>query len=92
MTTSSDGKFRLWDLKSGKLIGPPLPGADTDGWGTFSPNGKYVIATFVSGIGVIWSVDPATWQAQACRIANRNLTPAEWHNFLPDRGFRSVCR
>jgi WD40 repeat protein len=92
MTTSSDGKFRLWDLKSGKLIGPPLPGADTDGWGTFSPDGKYVIATFVSGIGVIWSVDPAAWQAQACRIANRNLTPTEWHNFLPDRGYRSVCR
>jgi len=92
MTTSSDGKLRLWDLKSGKLIGPPLPGANTDGWGTFSPNGKHVIATFTSGIGVIWNVDPATWQAQACRIANRNLTPAEWHNFLPDRGYRTVCR
>jgi WD40 repeat protein/DNA-binding SARP family transcriptional activator len=92
MTTSSDGKFRLWDLKSGKLIGPPLPGADTDGWGTFSPNGKYVIATFRSGIGVIWSVDPATWRRQACRIAHRTLTPAEWHNFLPDRGYRSICR
>ena len=92
MTTSSDGKFRLWDLKSGKLIGPPLPGADTDGWGTFSPNGKYVVATFASAIGVIWSVDPAAWRAQACRIANRNLTPSEWHNFLPDRGYRTVCR
>jgi WD40 repeat protein/DNA-binding SARP family transcriptional activator len=91
VSTSSDGKLRLWDLASGKLIGGPLPGADTDGWGRFFPTGKQVIAVFGSGTGVVWNVNPAAWKTQACRIANRNLTRSEWHDFLPQRGYRAVC-
>ena len=91
LTTSTDGKLRLWDFASGKLVGAPLPGADTGGWGTFFPDGKNVVAVFGSGTGVVWNVDPESWKAQACRIANRNPTPAEWRDFVPERGYRRVC-
>lgn len=91
MTTSTDGQFRLWDLASGKLVGSPLPGADVGGWGTFFPDGKRVIATFLSGIGMVWNVDPAAWGRQACRIAHRTLTRAEWRDFVPERPFGPVC-
>jgi WD40 repeat protein len=90
-STSPDGKIRLWDLASGKLIGSPLPGGDGSGWGTFFPDGKHVISTFADGTGVIWNVDPAAWAAQACTVAHRNLTRAEWRDFLPQRSFRAVC-
>jgi WD40 repeat protein len=91
VTVSGDGKLRLWDLASGRLIGSPLPGADTGGWGTSFLDGKRTIAVFGDGTGVIWNIDPASWKAQACRVANRNLTPAEWHDFLPQRSYRHVC-
>jgi WD40 repeat protein/DNA-binding SARP family transcriptional activator len=91
MTTSTDGKFRLIDPSLGKLLGAPLPGADTGGWGTFFPNGKQIVATFWSGTGVVWNVDPAAWREQACRIANRNLTRAEWRDFLAPRPYEAVC-
>jgi len=91
LTTSSDGKVRLIDVATGKLVGAPLPGADAGGWGTYFPNGKEVVATFWSGTGVIWNVDPAAWAAQACTVAHRNLTRAEWRDFLPQRSYRAVC-
>ena len=68
------------------------PGADTGGWGTFFPDGKQVIATFWSGVGVVWNVDPAAWRAHACRVANRELTHVEWHDFVPERSYRRICR
>ena len=80
MTTSTDGQFRLWDLASGKLVGSPLPGADVGGWGTFFPDGKRVIATFLSGIGMVWNVDPAAWG------------PAGVPDRAPDADARRVAR
>ena len=29
--------------------------------------------------------------AHACHIAHRNLTRAEWRDFLPQRSYRDVC-
>jgi WD40 repeat protein len=91
MTTSADGKIRLWDLTTQKLIGNPLVASDTGGRGTFSPNGKRLIAVFGSGAGVVWDVDPASWRARACRIARRNFSPTEWQSFLPNLAYRKVC-
>jgi WD40 repeat protein/DNA-binding SARP family transcriptional activator len=90
-TVSNDGKFRLWDVAARRLIGAPLPASDSLGWGTFFPDGKHVIATFSSGVGAIWNVDPAAWKARACLVAHRNLTRTEWTDFLPGRRFRNVC-
>ncbi|HST17364.1 MAG TPA: BTAD domain-containing putative transcriptional regulator [Gaiellaceae bacterium] len=91
MTTGGDGTLRLWDLASHKLVGGPLPGSNTTGWGTYFPDGRHVISVFSSGVGVVWDVDPADWQRAACAIADRELTPAEWHDFVPERGYRRVC-
>ena len=60
-----DGQWR-WQFPAlgcglSKLIGAPLPGAGAGGWGLL-PDGKHVIAGFVSGTGVIWNVDPQPGQ------------------------------
>jgi WD40 repeat protein len=90
-TVSDDGRFRLWDVAARRLIGAPLPAADTGGWGTFFPDGKHVIATFNSGVGAIWNVDPAAWGSRACQVAHRDLTRAEWNTYLSGRPSRKVC-
>jgi len=41
---------------------------------------------------VIWTVDPDVWARQACRIAHRNLTRAESHDFLPNERYQATCR
>lgn len=92
LTTSTDGKLRLWDFASRKLVGAALPGVDGAGWGTFFPDGKRVVAAFDSGYAIVWEIEPAAWATHACRVAGRNLTRAEWRDFLPERPYRPVCR
>ena len=91
MTTNGDGNIRLWALPAGEPIGTPLSGGTTGGWGTFFPNGKELVAVFGSGTGVLWNVDPTRWNTEACRIAHRNLTRAEWRAYLPDRPYAKTC-
>jgi WD40 repeat protein/DNA-binding SARP family transcriptional activator/energy-coupling factor transporter ATP-binding protein EcfA2 len=91
MTTDDDGSIRLWDIPTGEPIGAPLPGSTINGWGTFFPNGKQLVAVFASGTGVVWNVDPARWSAEACRIADRDLTRAEWRAYLPNRSYSKTC-
>jgi WD40 repeat protein len=91
VTVSADGKLRLWDLATRKLVGAPLPGGNTGGWVNFFPDGKHVLGVFGSGAGVVWNVDPAAWKAKACSVAGRNLTQAEWTEFLGGRSYRKVC-
>jgi WD40 repeat protein/DNA-binding SARP family transcriptional activator len=91
VTLSHDGKLRLWDVATRKLIGAPLPGSNTGGSVHFFPDGKHVLGVFESGTGIVWSVDPAAWAAKACSIAHRNLTPVEWTEFLGHRRYQNVC-
>lgn len=91
VTLSDDGKLRLWDVATGKLIGAALPASNTGGSVHFFPDGKHVLGVFGSGTGILWSVDPAAWAAKACSIAHRNLTPGEWTEFLGHRRYRNVC-
>ena len=49
----------------------------------FSPDGK-TLAGSVGNKVVLWNVDFDSWVKQACLIANRNLTSAEWAHFLPN--------
>jgi WD40 repeat protein len=58
----------------------------------FSPDGK----TLASGSGdksiILWDVSLESWQARACRIANRNLTRAEWKQYIGDiEPYRATC-
>jgi WD40 repeat protein len=90
VTTSDDGNLRLWDVATQKLIGAPIPASAGGGSAEFFPDGTHVLGVFGGGTGVVWNVDPAAWEAQACRTANRDLTRAEWSDFLGGRAYRPL--
>jgi WD40 repeat protein/class 3 adenylate cyclase len=96
--TAGDG-VELWDATTGKQIGTPLPGApqqtsNPGGPGNlrFTPDGRRLIIVSPTGQVTIWNLTLTTWERQACQIAGRDITRAEWANFIPDRGYQSVCR
>ena len=89
-TMSDDGNLRLWDVATQKLIGAPIPVSTGGGTAEFFPDGTHVLGDFGS-TGVVWNVDPVAWEAQACRVAHRDLTREEWNDFLGQRTHRPVC-
>jgi WD40 repeat protein len=84
----------IWDATTLLTIGEPLlvPGdaallLETGlapyrlAMGTTSPNGTPTIL----------DLDPAHWQTMACAFAGRNLTHAEWNQYLPGRPYQTTC-
>jgi tetratricopeptide (TPR) repeat protein len=40
---------------------------------------------------LLWDVSLASWHAQACRLANRNYTRAEWQHYLGAEPYQQTC-
>jgi WD40 repeat protein len=95
-----DGSIRLWNLASGaplpELLRPVrfvyMTSFPAYGAIAFSPDGlKLATAAVADGV-VLWDVDPASWVRTACRIANRDLTRAEWDDYIgADVTYQRTC-
>jgi hypothetical protein len=78
----------LYDLKSGQVIGDAFPSSD---YAFLRPDGKELATATSTGV-LLWDLDPDGWQATACQLAGRNLTPTEWNRYLSDAGpYRATC-
>jgi WD40 repeat protein len=92
---SGDDTIILWDVSDparAKTLGAPLTGHSDAVWGVaFSPDGK----TLASGSGddtiILWDVNVEAWKERACRIANRNLTQAEWQQYMGESPYHKTC-
>ena len=89
---ADDGTIVVWDVASRAAFGDPLRGHDgrvrtVD----FSPDQSILASGGFDGAIVMWSMDPADWSRAACRIANRNLTRAEWEQYLGDEPYHATC-
>lgn len=89
---NGDGTVSLRDARSGDRIGPFLR---DHGEGArrvaFTSDGATLASTGLDGRVLLWDTDPASWAAQACRIANRNLTTEEWRKYLGERRYQKTC-
>lgn len=57
----------------------------------FSPSGDRLVTTGLDRATVSWTLDPEQWRDAACGIAGRELTDAEWKQYLPDRDPYPLC-
>jgi WD40 repeat protein len=91
-TGNADGMVRLWDVASGQALGAPLPGVPNSRVvPIFTPDGTHLIAAHQNGRAYRWDIRPASLVRQACQVAGRRLTRAEWDEFLPGRKYEPAC-
>ena len=85
---------RLWDMVSRRPIGEPLIGHKSAvKWVAFSPDAKTLASSSLDGTIILWDVSLESWLSRACKIANRNLTVAEWRQYIDQDvlSYRLTC-
>jgi hypothetical protein len=100
-TTDSAGNLRLMDVATLREIGgplhavvPPLPAEFPRTFfplARFTPDGRQVVVADDTGRAWVFPTTAAAWQATACHVAGRSMTPGEWKQFVPDAAFQPVC-
>jgi WD40 repeat protein len=82
----------LWDVATRQRIGLPLKGHFLPVESVaFSPDGRTLASGSQDTDINLWSVSLEDWRRRACEKANRNLTEAEWGQYLVDRPYRPTC-
>jgi WD40 repeat protein len=91
VTADDGGGVHLWTTATRQLIGTVEPlGPDTPATASFIGPGRVLIA-YLDGDVFEWDTNPNAWEAQACAVAGRNLTQAEWATLFPNRPYQATC-
>lgn len=92
---TNPASLQLWDVAAGIPIGAPLRSSDAYSIGNtvaFSPSGRWLVAGGDAHEFLLLDTTVATWRDQACRFANRNLSPTEeWPVYFPGQPYRKTC-
>jgi WD40 repeat protein len=84
---------QLWDAATLKPIGEPLLlGVSGSGHVDRDAEGNRAVMGSGGGTLFVWDLDVRHWEEMACDIAGRNLTRAEWAQYLPGEPYHATCK
>ena len=92
-TSSKDNTARLWDLQHPEAEPQVLRGhEDTVYTLAFDPQGRWLATGSEDGTVRLWQLDIRPLLDKACQTAGRNLTLAEWHQYVGNTSTKPPAR
>jgi WD40 repeat protein len=93
LVVRSGSATTLWDISSGRQLGNALDTIFAWGTATFIGSGAStsVLATMGYGQAFVYPATAAGWERQACAVAGRNLTKAEWERYVGNAPVQKTC-
>ena len=94
VSAAADGGVSLWDATTLDLLGtvyPPHHGEAVPAGAQFIGDSHDVAIASYDGRVYRWDTDLDRALEYACQMAGRDLTEAEWAQFLPTQPYQSVC-
>jgi WD40 repeat protein len=88
-----NGTVKLWFTTTLQQEGPGLaldPAATSAV--AFAPASGELLAADSDGKVFTWPASLGAWERRACSLAGRNLTRAEWRQYVARPGYTTVCR
>ena len=88
-----NGTVKLWFTATLQQEGPGLaldPAATSAV--AFAPASGELLAADSDGKVFTWPASLGAWERRACSLAGRNLTRAEWRQYVARPGYTTVCR
>jgi WD40 repeat protein len=89
-TASDDHTTGVWEIASGRQCAY-LPHEDNVNGVVFSPDGKYLATASMDGIARLWLWRSEDLIIEAQARLTRNLTQAEWQQYLGEEPYRKTC-
>ncbi|HYI11646.1 MAG TPA: TIR domain-containing protein [Thermoanaerobaculia bacterium] len=90
--TASGSTVQLWSVERRERVLPDLSAPAGQTYQVMVASDASRLVWVSEGHGpIVWDARLDSWLARACRIANRDLTEAEWNRFLPSERYARVC-
>jgi WD40 repeat protein len=89
---SADQTLILWDVATSQPIGRPLTGFTGDVLSlVFGRDREHLYAGTQDKKFLRWDVSDTLWIDRACSLARRNLSLAEWQQYIPNKPYSKTC-